>query len=386
MALYTIVPGLAYAVITALSLWPVDGGTTNLRGHTVGGDFMAFYTAAFQVVHGLVDSVYDPDRFRVIKAVVTGDSVHELPFFYPPWSLFIWAPLGFSGFTCALLTWTGLQLVVLGWLAYRITGLGLAPLLVLVCPPVLRAAITGQTGMLMAIFLAGGFLLLRHRSRGAGAVLGLMVVKPHLAITLPFILAGGRQWWAFVLTGLTAVGIAGLGLLVFGWGAMEGFLALAADHGDKTLLSSNDRWDRLVSPLAAMLRLTSSTTAAWAVHIIVAVGALGVAAWVWWRTEDPAARAMAGVVAIPLVNPYMFAYDLAVFLVPIAFLGKDLIAGKLDSWDSAALVAMWLVPFVSFVAGVIGFQPAPLVFLALLAVAWRRAIRRAPVSPAATPR
>src|SRR5690606_12274435 len=89
-------------------------------------------------------------------------------------------------------------------------------LLVLVFPGALIAAGHAQNGFVTRALLVGGVALLDRRPVIAGALFGALVINPHLALLIPFWLAAGGRWVAFIAVGASAVGLLGLSWLVFG--------------------------------------------------------------------------------------------------------------------------------------------------------------------------
>ena len=62
--------------------------------------------------------------------------------------------------------------------------------------------------------------LLGRRPVIAGLLLGALVVKPHLALLVPFWLAAGGQWRAFLAAGASALCLLAISWLAFGTGTM----------------------------------------------------------------------------------------------------------------------------------------------------------------------
>ncbi|HET6237632.1 MAG TPA: glycosyltransferase family 87 protein, partial [Acetobacteraceae bacterium] len=71
-------------------------------------------------------------------------------------------------------------------------------------PATLWTVAMGQNAFLNAALLSGFTLLLQHRPLRAGALLGALCIKPHLAILAPVALIVSRRWRAAAST-VTAV-------------------------------------------------------------------------------------------------------------------------------------------------------------------------------------
>jgi hypothetical protein len=115
-------------------------------------------------------------------------------------------------------------------------------------------AVLGETGYFTAAALVAGFALLPGRPLWAGVLFGALLLKPQLAVLLPFALLGLRAWRAlFAMIG-TALGLAALSCLLFSpqlWPAWLG--ALPVYQG---LVGQNPRLFGLMIDLGALpLRL-----------------------------------------------------------------------------------------------------------------------------------
>ena len=87
---------------------------------------------------------------------------------------------------------------------------------------------------------------------------------------------------------------------------------------------------------------------------------------------------------MPLVVPYFFDYDLAVFVLPLAVLAGRSRTANIGWLQAGAMSLLWaLPPIVKPVAAVTGIQLGPLAAAALLAYAAWLARRDAPAGSAA---
>ena len=93
-------------------------------------------------------SIWNSADFQAHALAELGRSLKGLNFFYPPVALFLFAPIALLPYLQAFWLWTILPLAALVVLIYRVTGQWPAALLVLVSPPVILNAGTGQTGVL----------------------------------------------------------------------------------------------------------------------------------------------------------------------------------------------------------------------------------------------
>jgi len=309
-------------VATALAAWIA---AVQAAKPGFGPDFFTLWDAA----QGSAAQAY---RFDVSPG-------HSLPFVYPPPLLLFLAPFRGLARTEAYLIWVALSvggfLAAAGVLARR-----LAPLLV-VCPPVVFAAITGQTSLLLGAMILCGLWQVR-RPWLAGVLLGAaLCIKPQLLFLLPAGLLAARAWRVLLFTGLTAGVLCLASAAVFGLEAWREWLAILPQHqaweAQKHLQSVS------LAPHAGLpLRAA-----------LVAAGCAAVAAA--FLMDDLALRLTAVVTASMLCAPHAMPYDLAVAapaaLAAMAELsllsvpGLALFAGAVSTpWALLAYAALWTPP------------------------------------------
>jgi hypothetical protein len=264
---------------------------------------------------------------------------HSLPFVYPPPLLLILAPFKGVPRTDAYLVWAalsaGLFVSTAGVLARR-----LAPLVVL-CPPVVFAGVTGQTSLLVGAAILCGLWQVR-RPWLAGALLGAaLCVKPQLLFLLPAGLLAARAWRVLLFTGLAAAALCLASVAAFGLQAWRDWLAVLPLHR---------AWE-------AQIHLQTVSLAA---HAGLAVRAVLVAAGcaataLAFRRDDLAVRLTGLVSASMLCAPHAMPYDLAAAapaalaamaeLNLLSLAGAALFAGAVAApWTLLAYAAAWLPP------------------------------------------
>ena len=106
---------------------------------------------------------------------------------------------------------------------------------------------------------------------------------------------------------------------------------------------------------------------AYGVQGVAAVGAVGVAAWVWRRGADMAVRITALVAALVLATPYVLDYDLIVLAVPLVFLAKDGCEKGFRSYQKYVMAALWILPLLARAWGKFYIPLTPPVMMAALA-------------------
>jgi len=114
--------------------------------------------------------------------------------------------------------------------------------------------------------------------------------------------------------------------------------------------------DRFPTTYANVLRLFNNVTVAQLAQVATSLVVISLAAWTWRRTEAPAQRALTLMAATLLATPYAYDYDLAILVVPFAWILKEYMARRSPGLDLFALLAIWLAP--------------PLIFFFDAAIGW----------------
>jgi alpha-1,2-mannosyltransferase len=327
-------------------------------------DFIAYWAAGKLALAGQAPLAYDFAAHRAVELQVM--MVAGLPYGYPPAFLILAGPFALLPYPVAAVTW-----VVATWAAYAAAVRLWAPRafwIAMAMPPVLINAITGQAGFLVTACFVGGMALLPRRPLLGGMLLGMMVIKPQLGLALPFVLAAGRDWRAFLGAALSSTGFMLLGLLVFGLESHRAWLGNAGLYSS-VVADGLAGWQRMASVYSALRFAGLESVPAWIAQGIVAAAAVAAAAWLWHRKADWGARAGALAAATALASPYMFGYDTLILIVPMAWLvtrGRH----KLPLALCWALMLLGQVQALGFGAGP---NLAPLVPIILLVLTWRAA-------------
>lgn len=334
-----------------------------------GSDFQAFWAAARLTVMGRPARAYD---LSAIEAVQTGLGRPEwFAFVNPPPFLLIVAPLGWLSYPFAWWVW-----VLLGWAMFILVARRFVPGFTSVVagyPGALVAAWHAQTGLLVSTIQAAVAVLLERRPFLAGAITGLLVIKPHLAVLFPIAFVAGRQWRA-------------IGGAIIGMAAALGLACLIL--GSDTLRAYPASWQvsRILGETGAPEFYLRQCTVYAAVRLaagpaIAAVAQLlstGLAAWVtWqaWRRDWPLAAKFAVLFAsTPLATPYLFNYDLPFLVMPTIWLAAQERLAPGHGWQRLQIMGFYLAPLLTRAFALpLGANLMPWVSIAMLAAVVRRA-------------
>jgi hypothetical protein len=236
---------------------------------------------------------------------------------------------------------------------------GLVPLLILVSAPFLQALTHGQNTFISLLLLTVAVTLWRSR-RGypAGLVIGLLCYKPQLAALAAIILCLDLGWRAAAGFATTAAALFLITLVALP-GSLGDYLYRLPSILHFMQVESPYIWERHAT-LRAFWRLLlqghAAGAAAFAVNALTVLCSAALGAGLLWaarrtrRTTNLARRSIArdrliaaAVVAMPLVMPFYFDYDLLLLAIPAVMLAAESLAPAMDRPARAARPDRWLV-------------------------------------------
>lgn len=301
------------------ALWFARWGMWHERGLV---DFDAFYIVAQRVWLGDADQAYQFLKLFDMQTEAGGGNSF-MPWTYPPQFDLLLAPfalvpvsVAYSLFTAATLAF---YLAVLRSIAARHFALAL----VILFPAIEVTMACGQNGFLTAGLIGLVCLFIDTRPGLAGLALGLMIIKPHLAIAFAAYALLTRRWIVVMTAGAVVLASSLLCTAVFGIKIWTGFLqsvrdsAMFLERGYYPLF-------RMISIYAALRSLEVPAAAAFLSQVAVAASALGVMIMALYRRFP--VRWTLGLTAMISVSisPYAYDYDFPVFGMGLALLLPEL--------------------------------------------------------------
>lgn len=349
----------------------------------VGADFSVFWTASYLMLHGSPAQAYDFSAFSRLSAALFDTLRHGAfaPWLYPPTYLLLVTPLALLPFALAYPLFVALGVGVLGCAAWRVAGLGAVAgaaragaLALLAAPCVFVTATLGQNAFLTASCAALAVYWAERRPLWAGLCIGLLSVKPQMALLFPFVLIAARAWRTLAWAALASAAFVALSVLVCGTESLRLFVASAGFARSIVLEHGVVFWLVSPTPFAALRLAGVPLNAAYAAHAGVAAIAIAAACVAWAGTRDVRVRAAVLAVATLIANPYVWHYELAWLAVAIACM---LSIGWRDGWlrgEQTAIALMWALPAGEYLNPWLQLpQLGPLVTLFALLVLLRRA-------------
>jgi hypothetical protein len=341
--------------------------------HISGDDFVTFWAGARFALEGVPTWAYDPVKLHAAEIAVTGPLTKFTAWHYPPTFMLAVMPLGLVPFNVALYLWILVPLIALSWLTQDLVRMPKFAWVLPLFPSAVLCLVSGQNGFLTALLIGAMLLHLDRRPLVAGVFCGLMTWKPHLAGLVFAVLIAGGHWRALAAATVSALLLVAASIAVLGLAPWYAFFA-NLPYVTHLLDSGSLPWHRMPSVYVSARFIGLDIATARIVQAIVAVAALAAACAVWYRGAALPWRATALIAALPLVTPYLFDYDLVVMYFAIAWLLSACLRDGWQAGDTSVMAAIWIGPALSWPLLKLGGPPfMPIVFAALLAIAWRRA-------------
>jgi hypothetical protein len=146
--------------------------------HTVwpqnSGDFVIYWTVGQLLARGEFATLYDPEAFVLATRAIVGQDVYQ-PWPYPPFALFVVAPLSLTPYAVGFTLWSVAGLVALGLAARRFVETRAEVLLLLTSPAVVINLLLSQNGAFITALLLT--VAAATRPTSAGLALGLLSIK-----------------------------------------------------------------------------------------------------------------------------------------------------------------------------------------------------------------
>ncbi|QAY94399.1 hypothetical protein CWB41_00485 [Methylovirgula ligni] len=285
-------------------------------------DFDDFYIVGQMVWHGDVDKAYLVHSIGEIPASPARGKTLLLWTYPPPFDVLV-ATFPLTS------RWIAYCLFIVGsFAAYLAILRRLATesfvLALIVTFPVLVVEIRcGQNGFVTGALIGLTCLYLRRGSALAGVPLGLMAIKPHLAVAFAIYTLATRRWRTAVAACGTVAATAIVATLVLGievWAAFFHSIKQAGfflAHGYYPLY-------RMVSFYAAARTLGLPASLAMFVQAVVAVAALTMVVAASRRFSLQQSLGLTAIASL-LISPYAYDYDLPILGVGLALLLPDIL-------------------------------------------------------------
>lgn len=315
----------SFAILFALCIVMV--WVQNFREPNV-TDYLSFWAAGHLTAAGDAQAAYDIAAHRAVEFTISSFK-GVLPFPYPPPFLLLVTPFSLIPYHYGFAAW-----VLLSGALYALAARRLAPLpYALSQPAVLTNGMIGQNGFLITAIFISGTSMLRRSPFWAGTILGMLVIKPHLALLLPLAVIASKEWRAVAGAALSSAGLTLLAFVLLGWSAFGGFLQIVPAYGEM-LEQSKLPWHRLATPFAFARYLGVDQTTALSIHAAIAFFA-ALLTWIAWRRDWQEKLAILATATL-MIPPYLHTYDSLLLIVPLGFWVRE-------QWRPWMFAIVWLL-------------------------------------------
>lgn len=352
-------------------------GLFDPRGMPVGNDFAAFWFAARMALERPAVDVYDLVLMTQLQHGIWPQLEGMYAWVYPPSFLLLVLGFGLLPYVAAYVAWTVTTLVAyLAGLWQNVRDHS-SWWLIAAFPGLWLGLGQGQNQFLTAALGALGLGLLRKHPVWAGVCIGLLAIKPHLALLFPVALIAARAWRTIVAAAVTAITVTLVPAAILGWDTLLAWRQSMSWVATAIELKHLPVW-MFPAPYPWLLSLGVPTVLAWIVQGAISV----LAAIVVYRLWRPLA-AGSGSLALPgsalvlatfLATPYYAMYDLTWLALPLCWLVATGTTTGFRPGERPLLVLLFLLPYASVIALLIDVQLAPFVLAALLWHVWQRSV------------
>lgn len=297
----------------ALAAYLPAHGWFDRSGQLIGRDFVNLWTAAQLLAEGHIAQAFHIDSYTTALQRLFGTGFPFHNWSYPPSILPLITVFSGMPYPLALAVWTVLGLTAFLVAARPKNTKARWPyyLLLALSPAAVMNLLSGQNGFFTAALFIGGFQCLHRRPVLAGILFGLLTLKPHLGLLVPFALLLLGQWRAIAAATTTAALLIVTSLLLWGPALWQAYFSEVLAYQQQLLLHFEGFYTYLMpSAFAGMKLLGASHSAAVSIHVITACIAAAAALSIVAREGASPRALLALALATPLALPYSYHYDL----------------------------------------------------------------------------
>jgi hypothetical protein len=302
--------------------------------------------ADFGIIHAAGErywrgAVTDPYYKELFSRAVLGEGYEHVPVWaYPPQFNFVTLTFAVLPLWLSYLAFMSVTLGLFSWVLRSFSASQFTATLLMALPFLLVNILAGQNGFLTGSLGGLCLLLCLRRTGGAGVPLGLLVIKPHLALGLGAYFVLSRRWREIGVAAAVVLGTSALATVAFGvaiWGAFAHGLGEASEF----LETGSYPLHRMTSLYAALRSFGVDSGIAFASQMFVALCSFGITTWAI-RQSWPLERILAlAALSSLLVSPYQYDYDLGMLVIALTLFRLDRSAPVSRGFRIAALALSW---------------------------------------------
>ncbi|MBX9757952.1 MAG: DUF2029 domain-containing protein [Beijerinckiaceae bacterium] len=342
--------GLALSILTLLLI--VYRSTELASTHGVASvplvDFNAFYLSGQLALDGRINDAYRFASLLEAQRQYAG-RIDFMPWTYPPPFNLVVGALASLSIQAAYLVFVGGSFTAYAAVLRAVRPQEFFHLILLGFTSAIVTIICGQNGFLTASLIGLFCLLYLKSSRWSGVVLGLMIIKPHLALGLGVWLLARREFSLLLVSAITALFLSAVATVLLGPSVWSAFFGAVAEAGG--LLKQGDYpLFRMTSVYAGVRSAGAPHSLAFAAHIIIAFAAIIIIAQAALRRSDARVGLGVAVLGSLFISPYSYDYDLPMLAIAFALLWPEMNERDRKAPLYTLLVMAWLAGASGFVS------------------------------------
>jgi hypothetical protein len=228
-------------------------------------------------------------------------------------------------------------------------------------------------------------LLMDRRPWVAGAILGLLTIKPHLAILLPVLTLGTGRWKAIAGAVLSAGAMIALSLLAFG---VEPWAAFVANlpNVSRSLATGALPLNKTPTAFVMLLQLGTPLLLAQILQGFLAVVVAGASLIAWRRAGPWPLKAGLACLGTLIAVPYAFDYDLMLLAVPVGVGALAALKGDSPPGVRLCLALLYCAPLlVGPLWAIAHVQLVPILLAVGYVTLWRQLAAGRSAAPGGSP-
>jgi Glycosyltransferase family 87 len=338
-----------------------------------GGDFINYWSGALLAADGRPGLAYDSERYLAFQQALVGTGFGWRIYSYPPVMMLLCWPLTLLSLVHALLAWSLFGIGLCAWSLSRLVGWRMAVVATIGAPAAFFNLVDGQNGYYSAALLVWGLTLADRRPMLAGMLLGMLCSKPQLGVLLPVALVAGRQWRALAAAAVCAILLMAASTILLGPGAWLGFLDQMVLER-RLLQFDSSTWAGMPTVFVLTRMAGADLTAAYLMQGVSAISATAAVALLWYRRNPFGVKSAGLAVGTFLVTPHAYYYDMIVLIFAAAWLANEAVRTDFLPWEKIAILILLILPALSLLPALAGFQIGPILLWLTMAVILRRGL------------
>lgn len=326
-------------------------------------DFIAFWATSKLILVNQPAAAYD---FGTLVSVIKQSVGYEvkLAWLYPPTLQLFVAPIALIPYKTAYALFISFSLLIYIYSSKLLIKKNSHLLGIISFPAVYLCIIYGQNSIFTAALVLFFIFYIDKKPVLAGLILGLLAVKPQMAILFPIALLAGRHWRALASAASTQIFLILVSIYFFGietWIAFFDTSKQPVEWIQSGLLS----WEGMTSLFSFSKILGSNNVTAYIIHTAFSILFLLMLWYTWRNHKDIKLRSSTLVLAALTATPYIQEYELVWLIIPLLLLTQYAMIHGWHKWQRELYILAWITPLLTWASTIpSGQQAIPLVIIA----------------------